>query len=645
MGLDIITVAIVTGIAFGHLFLESQIVFSLVLIPSFLYLAFDTIAITVVITVLVSSRRSQFWDRGLLTILVALLAYMTADGLYVSGIFNQNYRSNGVVDWLFIVSLIMLSSGVKISFFEASLTQSNTTNAESAQYNEGPFWSAAWILLLPVLSAILHGVHFQIILYYAFILIFYLVASLYVQNSISVEKMLTERTVHNTSLQVLVSERTAQLQTINHMIQYDQLTGLLSRNRFLQIMASAIDQRKNPWPVHLAVVDIARFRNINNLYGHSVGDQILVQTANRLSVTVGQQASVARLGGNEFAVLFHEVSEFETVQAELVKLFLAFVEPIAINSFQIRLQIQVGLASYPNNAKDQDELMQCALVATEQAKRLKITGPFIYDKTIHQQIQRRQEIEMALRRVEMDREFSLFYQPQYSVGGDLLAGMEALVRWDCVSLPGIGPGEFIGVAEETGKILEIGRWVMKQAMLQIREWNILYRSTYQMGINISPLQIEDPNFLESVLHAIQETGVKPEWLNFEITESAAMGTQEHFGSILKALSDLGASVSIDDFGTGYSSYAYLKRYAVDFLKIDKALIDTLGEVSGDAQIVQAIIAMAKALNIKTVAEGVESAEQAKLLAAMGCDKIQGYVYGRPVSAAKFADLHLSGVRP
>lgn len=639
--LDLITVSLVTGTAVYNLFLKNQVGLSIETLPAFLYLALDTIAITIVITVLVATRQSPVKDHNISTILLALVFFMLSDGLYVSQKLNGTFIANEIPDWLYISALILLSTGIKIAARKSPGARNPADfYEETMDFREGPFWSAAWILLLPILSVLLHGIRIQELLNYALLVIFYLVASLYVQNSIAVERTLKERTEHNTLLQVLVAERTAQLQTINHMVQNDQLTGLLSRNRFAELLDQTLGQKAYAWPLHLALIDINRFRNINNLYGQEIGDQVLIQAAAIIARRLASNTLIARFGSNEFAVLFHQADDYQAVESQIRQLYADFAEPLLIQPFQIQLQIQVGIATYPSHAANRGELLQCSLNAVEQAKRLKLNEPCYYDREVHLKLQRRQEVEMALRRVDMDREFSLFYQPQYDVEGQTLLGMEALVRWDSLTMPDIGPAEFITVAEETGLILEIGRWVMRQAMLQIREWNVLMHSNLQMGINVSPLQLEDPQFLGQVRGLIEQTKVLPAWLNFEVTESAAMGSQATFGDVLKALSDLGASISIDDFGTGYSSYAYLKRYAVDYLKIDKALIDSITENSTDTQIIQAIIAMAKALKIKTVAEGVESLEQAQLLQKMGCDKIQGYVFGRPLKASAFFENHL-----
>ncbi|MDD2534132.1 MAG: bifunctional diguanylate cyclase/phosphodiesterase [Eubacteriales bacterium] len=641
--LDLITVSLITLVVVAVLFFDTQFGYTAETLPLILYLIFDTMAVTIALTVLVSTRVSPRKQQGQYIILLSMLILTLADGLYVGQELKDQYVPNGLSDWLFISALFILTLGLHLSFVEQQsqqLLEQSGQHIDLALTNEGPFWSVIWIFALPVLTAILHGVNLIQLLYFAAVLLLYLFASLYVQNTIQVSRTLAERTEHNTALQVLVAERTAQLQTINHLVQTDSLTGLLSRNRFLELVDQAIYQKKYSWPLHLVLIDIVRFRNVNNLYGQEIGDQILIQSAQRILKRFGSKALVARMGGNEFALLFNFELDLNDIQHELYELIQDFNVSMTADPFQILLQIQIGVASFPENADNQIDLLKCALTAVEQAKINKNNVPVFFDREIFQKLQRRQEVEMALRRIDKDREFYLAYQPLYNVSGSELMGMEALLRWDSLNFPGIGPLEFIAVAEETGLILDIGRWVMRTAMRQIREWNILNHTQLQVGINISPLQLEDPSFLEQVRELIRETGVHPDWLNFEITESYAM-TDDSFGDILQALSQLGASISIDDFGTGYSSYGYLKRYAIDYLKIDKHLIDTLAENSADKQIVQAIIAMANALQIKTVAEGVETVAQVNLLKEMGCHKIQGYVFGKPVPALEFFKRHLS----
>jgi EAL domain-containing protein (putative c-di-GMP-specific phosphodiesterase class I) len=214
-------------------------------------------------------------------------------------------------------------------------------------------------------------------------------------------------------------------------------------------------------------------------------------------------------------------------------------------------------------------------------------------------------------------------------------GAEALLRWDSPALGKVGPDEFIFVAEETGLIFGLGDWVMKKSMQQITKWNTKFGDELIVSINISPIQIEDSKFIERVLELIAETGVSPKWINFEITESSTIESKDEFLSVLTRLSEIGISFAIDDFGTGYSTYGYLKRFPIDYLKIDKQLIDTITSVPKDARVVRAIIAMAKAFKIYSVAEGAETKEQVELLRRIGCNSVQGYYFGKPVSANEF----------
>lgn len=620
---------------FGHIELD-PLNFSM-----YLNIALDTIVITMLVTIYISSRSTKV-DFCSKLIAIAMVMYSTADFLYVHQVLNNTYAPNGLIDLIYIGALLLLATGVKISYLRFKPEQ--IVKSELKLINEGPIWAAWWILIMPTLSIVLHGIHLQDLLEYALIIIAYLIASLYIQNNIVNERLLSERTVNNEKLLARIDERTKALQSINEELtfitQHDALTGLYNRNHFLDLVDKSIALNGPNHPMFLILVDIDRFKMINDLYGQDLGDVVLKRTAERLNGFCNGLSYSARLGSDEFAILCYGNMDLNQIQPKLNQLFTLFEEPIDIFPFQILVNIRIGLACYPENARDTLGLLKCVKTAVEQAKSKKLKTYSIYDKKVHEQVRRRHEVELALLKADMDVEFTLFYQSQYDATGQILFGMEALIRWDSPILGRVNPAEFISVAEDTGLILNLGIWVMATAMRQIVEWNTKNDSNLRMGINISPLQLENSNFMESVMALIHETGVKTDWLNFEITESSAMAALDVFGTVLTALSELGIAVSIDDFGTGYSSYSYLRRFSIDYLKIDKQLVDMITTISDDAQIVHAIIAMAKVLKIKTVAEGVETIDQVLLLNQMGCDKIQGYYFGKPIPAVEFEIQHI-----
>jgi len=267
-------------------------------------------------------------------------------------------------------------------------------------------------------------------------------------------------------------------------------------------------------------------------------------------------------------------------------------------------------------------------------------GVSFFDSALIAGIERCNRIDLALRRASLTTEFYLVYQPQFSVDGVRLVGMEALVRWNSPDLGFVAPDEFIPIAEENGIITPLSDWIMVTALRQIADWNTRYSRNLLMGINVSPRQLDDVNFLNKLEAAIDECKTLPEWINIEITERSAMKGETFLTGIFNRLASLNISSSIDDFGTGYSSLSYLKEFDIEYLKIAKELIDGIATNETSAQIVQAIIMIATALKLETIAEGVESEDQVKILTALGCDEIQGYYYGRPALPDEFETLYL-----
>jgi EAL domain-containing protein (putative c-di-GMP-specific phosphodiesterase class I) len=264
-----------------------------------------------------------------------------------------------------------------------------------------------------------------------------------------------------------------------------------------------------------------------------------------------------------------------------------------------------------------------------------VNGVSFFDQSLNAKIEREHQIDLALRRARFDEEFSLVFQPQYAVGGRRLMGMEALIRWNPPSLGRIPPDEFIPIAEANRTILPLSDWITDKAIAQIADWNRRFSAKWVMGINVSPLQIDDENFLQRLDETLRSRAVDPSWINLEMTERCAMKEETAVLGFFDLLAKRGIASSIDDFGTGYSSLAYLKKFNIDYLKIAKQLIDGIAERDIDRQIVQAIIMMATALELRTIAEGVEDERQFDLLASLGVDEIQGYILGKPLPPDEF----------
>lgn len=635
--LNLVTVSLILAGAVSYLYFEKQIVFDAEHWIALIYLGIDTISLAIFLALVISTLPLQI-DKGFWLIFAALIQFYAADFLYITQVLNDQYIPNGLVDWLYIASILLLANGMRSSHHRTWNQSPDTVKPQIS--NAQSITLVILILSLPVLILVSRGIKASELLYFAAILIIYLLASLSNQTHQVLEKLLKERSDHNDALQRHVLERTRQLQDLNdelnHMLSHDALTGLFSRNYFLSLVDREILKARPGQPVYLAIVDVIHFRAVNDLYSQETGDLVLQEIARRLNLFQdGQQTLTGRLGGDEFALLCNCSPDQNIIREKLEQLLRLLERPIEVGPYAVHVGVRIGLAAYPENASDRTDLLKCAKTAVEQAKDRKSSAYSFYNQTIHAAVRRRNDIEMALRNATIAEEFELHYQPQYTADGQVLTGLEALLRWNSPLLGWVSPAEFIPAAEETGEILRLGQFVMQEAMRQITDWNQRRGQALHLGINISPLQLENGDFLDRVRESITKTRVNPAWLVFEITEGLAMLAPESCSEIFSELKQMGCAIAIDDFGTGYSTYAYLKQFKVDFLKIDKKLIDTLAIDSRDAEIIQGLIAMARALRIKTVAEGVEQTDQAQLLLQLGCDAIQGYLYGRPMPASEF----------
>jgi EAL domain-containing protein (putative c-di-GMP-specific phosphodiesterase class I) len=314
--------------------------------------------------------------------------------------------------------------------------------------------------------------------------------------------------------------------------------------------------------------------------------------------------------------------------------------PIVIGSFTVHITVSIGVSVWPDDAKTRSDLMRHADIAMYIAKNRREGGVSFFDHSLNERVERANKIDLALRKVDYDGEFELNFQPQITVGGQRLVGAEALVRWSSPELGIVCPDEFIPVAEENGTIIAMSDWIMKHAFLRIADWNRRYNKELLMGVNISPIQMDASDFLMKLESLLDETKALPDWINLEMTERSAMKDATFIIEIFNRLAELNITTSIDDFGTGYSSLSYLKKFNIDYLKIAKELVDGIAESDTDRDIVQAIIMMSTALGLHTIAEGVEDENQLRLLTSLGCDEIQGYYFGKPVSSDEFEELYL-----
>jgi diguanylate cyclase (GGDEF)-like protein/PAS domain S-box-containing protein len=397
----------------------------------------------------------------------------------------------------------------------------------------------------------------------------------------------------------------------------------------------------------LLYVDLDNFKNINDSLGHGQGDRLLQIVATRMKAAVSMHDLVARMGGDEFVVVAPLMPDNDAVDKLALRLRTAVSAPIALENATVTVTASLGIVIFPNDGSDVKTLLKHADIALYQAKEAGRDCHRFFSADMDLRVSEHLALEQALRHAVGTNQITMDYQPVIDLRTGQLSSLEALMRWRHPEREMIPPSQFIPVAEKSGLIVELGRQGLTRVIAQIRAWLDADVPIVPVAINVSPLQLERTDFAALVSELAGKAGIDPSWLRFEITESAVMKEPDRLVGTLQTLRDLGSQVLIDDFGTGYSSLSYLNRLPVDTVKIDRAFVRDLGANCPHTPIIDAVIDMARKLGLKTVAEGVETAEQAALLQEQGCDYAQGYFYSKPVSARQCRSLlrELERVRP
>lgn len=430
-------------------------------------------------------------------------------------------------------------------------------------------------------------------------------------------------------------------QALRRLSHFDPLTGLANRGLFQDRLEQSLMQaRRNSVNVGLLFIDVDRFRVLNDLYGHPLGDKLLVACAQRLLANLRRSDTVARLGGNSFAVILDGVRSINIITAVAEKLSNALKLPFRIDDNEIFITVSVGVDISCEANYDPAQMVRRAELALHQAKRDGRNACQVYTAQVAPMDKIRVGLESALHHAMERDELRLAYQPQVSVVGEQFVGVEVLLRWQHPVLGLVAPNVFIPVLEDTGLIEPFGEWVLRQACKQYRLWldQGVVAANSKISVNLSPRQFRQRDLGKRIRDAISETGLPPSNLTLEITESTLMYNLEQGAAMLSELRHMGVSVAIDDFGTGYSSLAYLKDLPIDYLKIDRSFVKDIVTDANDAAIANSIIALAHNLGLKVVAEGVEEQEILDRLAGFGCDQYQGYFFARPVSADEIPSL-------
>ncbi|MHB8535456.1 MAG: EAL domain-containing protein [Sulfuricaulis sp.] len=461
----------------------------------------------------------------------------------------------------------------------------------------------------------------------------------YEEKTISPLRDASGKITHFVSTGKDITQHLRSEERLHHLAHHDPLTDLPNRvllqDRLKQAMQDAdrLDRL-----VAVMFLDLDHFKNINDTLGHDIGDTLLIVVAERLTICLRPGDTVSRLGGDEFTITLANVAHVDDVTHVALKILDQFVAPFRIGGRDLFITPSIGITLYPLDEKNDASLLRDADIAMYRAKELGRNQYQFYTPELNVRAARRLEMETGLRQAIERKELILHYQPLVDMKTGRIRGMEALLRWQHPEFGLIPPLDFIPLAEDTGLIVPIGEWVLKTACAQIKAWHDTGFPALQVAVNLSSKQLRDKNLIAVVQQALGAAGLEARYLDLELTESVLMQDMELASSILKELKTVGVSFSLDDFGTGYSSLGYLKRFPIDYLKIDRSFVHDITIDPVGAGLVQAIIAMANVLKIKVIAEGVETHEQLEFLRRHGCDITQGYYCSPPVDAETFTDL-------
>jgi diguanylate cyclase (GGDEF)-like protein len=434
-----------------------------------------------------------------------------------------------------------------------------------------------------------------------------------------------------------ITSRKASEALIRQQAYYDTLTGLPNRRMLRDRLEQEIKKsNRDGQPLALLFIDLDHFKEVNDTLGHDQGDLLLVEAGRRIQSCVRQSDTVARMGGDEFTVILAELPDSHHLEGILQKILNTLGQVFQLGTEQVFVSASIGITIYPADAEQIEDLLKHADQALYVAKGAGRNRFSFFTPALQEAAQTRVRLAGDLRNALLDRQFRVVYQPIIELASGAIHKAEALIRWDHPTRGLISPAAFIPIAESSGLIVDIGDWVFQQATAQVRAWRQSLSPQFQISVNKSPVQFHHDGVGRTPwADQLQAQGLTGDCIVVEITEGLLLNTSSNVAATLLALRDAGIRVSLDDFGTGYSSLSYLQKFDIDLIKIDQSFVRNLSPGSTDLALCKAIIAMAHALGIQVIAEGVETAQQRDLLASVGCDYVQGFLYARPMPAPDF----------
>lgn len=602
-----------------------------------LYLAYpigNLVCLYVSINLYFSLKHNDPERETLYLVSSAFLIMFFANSIYSYLAIIGAYHSGSVIDPLWSLYILILGLACLEHLTGSKESPSTESNSLAENYQNKS------VSLLPISSVILLFV-FMIFSQNKVVMIFSSIsvvlitlrhAVIIMQNN----QLISTLELVNSNLEAEVANRTQELYS---MAFYDQLTNLPNRRFFeTKLKAALLSASQKGSSLAVMFLDLDRFKTINDTLGHSFGDLILTEVAHRIESCLGNNYIISRQGGDEFAIIIDEFADQKTVENIAQKILDQLIKPMELNNYYTYTTCSIGISIYSQQSSDSETLMRHADAAMYRSKELGKNTYQFYNPDMDKSISRKLTLERELREAIECNEFTLYYQPQINTIDGSIIGAEALIRWLHPIQGLVFPADFIPIAEETGMIDIIGQWVLKTSLLQAKKWHDLGYNQLKIGVNISPYQLQQDDFVALVSQAIAETGLPPEYIDLEITESASIQNISDNIKKLFQLRDLGVRISVDDFGTGFSSLSYLNKLPINTLKIAQQFVGHLQGGASSKAIVSAIIAIAKNLKLNIIAEGVENVYQLKYLKAQGCFEMQGYLFGRPVPAEVFLEL-------
>ncbi|MBR6327007.1 MAG: bifunctional diguanylate cyclase/phosphodiesterase [Lachnospiraceae bacterium] len=576
--------------------------------------------------------------------LLGLMLFTALDLRYVYRIAAGKEPESALADLLYYLALLIIMVGLmhpelrKEKLFEEQLFDSHKSVIISRIIGIG----TVLVALVLRWSGVLNNAQLYLLL---MAVMAYLVMWKTLQVNELNEKLIREQKAQNELLIRQVDEREQELQTAAQQLEMssylDSLTGLYNRH-YATVYVENMIASGYPGSIALLSADINYFKTINDTYGYRTGDQTLVEYARRLSAFRGGQGCAFRVGADEFLLVVKvsgEGRELERLGAELCN---ALDQEMEINGNRMHLVSAVGISVYPGDSEDVDQLINFAESARRSIKHSTASTTYAcYDAQTVPRMTRLHHIERRLQEADFDENFRLFYQPQVNAETGELIGMEALIRWTDKELGFVSPAEFIPIAEEMGVMIPLGEWINREAISRIKTWNENYCKRLVVGINVSPLQMQDPEFADKFLREMDFMQVPAEWLDLELTEGIAMNATSYNNQNLLKLREARLTFSVDDFGTGYATFANMLHFRFNRLKIAKELVDDLVGNPNARVVIRSITSMAKGMHMHTIAEGVEDIRQLEILRELGCEQIQGYYFGKPLPPEEFEQQWLS----